>query len=95
MATASKAVYGGLAELSQQPLRFLLRQPSPNHRLRHLPLGLAVKLVAFGECAFIQPVKAGTHTSMNERWCGLDNNLDLAITVVTEPIEGHGQPFGR
>jgi len=33
-------------ELRQQPLRFLLRQPSPNHRLRHLPL--ASKLVAFG-----------------------------------------------
>jgi len=40
-----------LLELSQQPLRFLLRQPTPHHLLRYLPL--AIKLVAFGELAFI------------------------------------------
>jgi hypothetical protein len=53
MAAAFETVHGGLAELSQQPLRFLLRQPASNHRLRHLLLGLSVKLVAFGEFALI------------------------------------------
>ena len=37
--------------LTQQSLRFLLRQPASYHRLRHLPL--AIKLVAFGENAFV------------------------------------------
>jgi hypothetical protein len=36
---------------TQQPLRFLLRQPSPNHLLRHSPL--TIKFVAFGELALI------------------------------------------
>jgi len=35
-----------LRELRQQSLRFLLRQPSPNHLFRYLVL--AIKLVAFG-----------------------------------------------
>jgi hypothetical protein len=38
-------------ELSQQPLRFLLRQPTPNHLFGYLPL--AGKLVAFGEFTLI------------------------------------------
>jgi hypothetical protein len=40
-------------ELSQQPLRFRLRQSSSNHRLRYLLGGLAIKLMAFGKVAFI------------------------------------------
>src|SRR5262249_13156370 len=40
-----------------------LRQPSSNHLLRYLPL--AIKLVAFGEVAFIQVGKGSPHTSVN------------------------------
>jgi hypothetical protein len=40
-------------KLRQQSLRFPLRQPASNHRLRYLLLGLAIKLMAFGEGAFI------------------------------------------
>ncbi len=36
-------------ELAQQSLCFALRQPPSDHCLRHLLLGLAIKLVAFGE----------------------------------------------
>src|SRR4029453_1545405 len=36
-------------ELNQQLLRFLLRQPASNHRLRHLLLCFPIKLIAFGE----------------------------------------------
>ncbi len=42
-------------ELVQQPLRFLLRQPASNHRLWYLLGGFAIKLMAFGESAFVQP----------------------------------------
>jgi len=42
---------GALAEPSQQSLGFRLRQPAPDHRLRHSPL--AIKLVAFGKGAFV------------------------------------------
>src|SRR2546430_11974873 len=54
-------------KLSQQPLRFLLRQSASNHRLRYLLGGLAIKLMAFGESAFVQPGKGSTHTSVNGR----------------------------
>jgi hypothetical protein len=54
-------------ERSQQPLRFLLRQPASNHRLRYLLGGLAIKLMAFGESAFVQFGKRSTHTSLNGR----------------------------
>ena len=50
-------------EFSQQSLRFLLRQPSPNHLPRYLPL--AIKLVAFGELAFIQ-VSKGISPSVHD-----------------------------
>jgi hypothetical protein len=40
-----------MAELGQQPLRFLLRQPSSNHRLRNLLLCLPVEFMAFGKGA--------------------------------------------
>src|SRR6266404_1059452 len=40
-------------ELVQQPLRFLLRQPASNHRLWYLLGGFAIKLMAFGESAFV------------------------------------------
>src|SRR5262249_13158445 len=43
----------GQTELRQQPLCFLLRQPASNHRLRHLLLRLAVKLMAFCELTLI------------------------------------------
>jgi len=38
-------------QLSQQPLRFLLRQSAPNHLVGYSPL--AIKLVAFGKVALI------------------------------------------
>jgi len=51
-------------KLSQQPLRFLLRQSASHHLLCYLPL--AIKLVALGELAFIKVGEGSTHTSMNE-----------------------------
>jgi hypothetical protein len=56
----------GLRELSQQPLRFLLRQPASNHRLRYLLLCFAVKFVAFGELALVQFSKSSMHPGMKE-----------------------------
>jgi hypothetical protein len=63
-----------LFELTQQPLRFLLRQPASNHRLRYLLGGLAIKLMAFGESAFVQPGKGSTHTGVNGRSPRLDDD---------------------
>jgi hypothetical protein len=75
-------------------LRFLLQQPTSDHLLRHSPL--AIKLVAFGECAVVQSIGRCSHTSMNERSAGLDDDRDLIAVTVTEPVEGRqGNDLGR
>jgi hypothetical protein len=94
MAATSQTIHGGLAlqtlELTQQPLRFLLRQPASNHRLRYLLGGLAIKLVAYGESAFVQPGKGSTHAGVNGGSAEFDDDRDLIVVAVTKSVEGHG-----
>jgi hypothetical protein len=65
----------------------LLRQPASNHRLRYSPL--TIKLIAFGELAFIQFSKRSTHTGVNGRSPRLYDDWNLIVVLVTEPVEGH------
>jgi hypothetical protein len=39
--------------------------------------------------AFIESGRSKTHPSLNERSTMLDDNRDLAVVAVTEPVEGH------
>jgi hypothetical protein len=55
-----------------------------DHLLRHSPLG--IKLVAF---SLIQFGESGPHTSMNGRSARFDDDEDLIVMMVTEPVEGH------
>src|SRR5438874_13421675 len=50
---------------------------------------LAVKLMAFGKCAFVQSGKGSTHTGVNGRSSRPDNDADLIVVTVAEPVEGH------
>ena len=50
---------------------------------------LSLKLVAFGEVAFIKVGKGSTHTSMNERSSRFDDDGDLVVVAVAQPVEGH------
>jgi hypothetical protein len=45
--------------------------------------------VTFGEGAFVQSIKTCSHAGMNEGWGRLDDNRDLIVVLVTEPVEGH------
>jgi len=45
----------------------------------------------FGELAFIQPMESSTHPGMNKRCCWLDDDADLVVVAVDEPVEGHGE----
>jgi len=47
-----------------------------------------MKLMAFGELAFIQLGKGSTHTSMNERTSRLDDDGDLIVVAIDEPVGG-------
>ena len=48
------------------------------------------QLVAFGgELDFDQFSKSRSHTSMNEGSPRLDDDCDLIVMAVTEPVEGH------
>src|SRR5262249_20794840 len=79
------------SELSQQLLRFLLRQSSPNHLLRHSPP--AIKLVAFGKVAFVKVGKGSTHPGMIEGCARFADDGDLIVVAATEPVEGqHPSP---
>jgi hypothetical protein len=51
---------------------------------------LAIKLMAFGESAFIQFTKRSTHPDINEGSARFDDDGDLIVVTVTEPVEGHG-----
>jgi hypothetical protein len=66
-----------------------------DQRLRHLLLCLAVKLMAFGELAFVQSGKSNTHPGMNAGSARFDDDGDLIVVAVTEPEEGHTEtmPF--
>ena len=44
---------------------------------------LSLKLVAFGEVAFIKVGKGSTHTSR------FDDDGDLIVVAVAQPVEGH------
>jgi hypothetical protein len=54
------------------PASYTTEQAASDHRLRHLPL--AIKLVAFGENAFVQTGKRSTHPGMNEGSTRLDDD---------------------
>jgi hypothetical protein len=61
-------------------------------------------IIAFGTCfsvflssswpsvnaPFIQPSKAGPHPGMNKGWGWLDDDRDLIVVAVAEPVEGGG-----
>jgi hypothetical protein len=53
-------------------------------------LPLAVKLVALGELAFIELDKASSHTGMDERSSGFDDDGDLIAVAVAEPVKWDG-----
>src|SRR5262245_60835418 len=43
--------------------------------------------MAFGEVAFIQPSEGSPHLGMNERSSRLDDDGDLIVVTVAEPVE--------
>ena len=51
---------------------------------------LAIKLVAFGEVAFIQVGGGSTHPCMNDGISRFDDDGDLIVVAITEPVEWHG-----
>jgi hypothetical protein len=53
-----------------------------------LLLGLAVKLVALGKLALIQLGKGSTHPGMNGRSARFDDDGNLIVVTVNEPVEG-------
>src|SRR5262245_2948932 len=79
-------------ELSQQLLRLALRQSAFDHLVRHSPL--PVKLMTLGKGAFIQLGNGSTHTGMNEGSARFDDDGDLIVETVTEPVEGHCLSLG-
>jgi hypothetical protein len=48
--------------------------------------------MAFCKSAFIQSVKGSTHTGMSRRSSRLDDDGNLIVVTVTEPVEGHSSP---
>ena len=50
---------------------------------------LAIKLVAFGELAFIKSSKRSTQPGMDQGWRRLDDDGDLIVVAVNKPVEGH------
>jgi hypothetical protein len=55
--------------------------------------GLAIKLMAFGESAFVQSGKGSTHTSVNGRSSRFDDDRNLIVVAVTEPVQGRVVSF--
>jgi len=46
--------------------------------------------VAFGELAFIQVGGGSTHPGMNDGSSRFDDDGDLIVVAITEPVEWHG-----
>ena len=53
------------------------------------PSALAIKLLTFGKLALVQLGKAGSETSVNVRSSRLDDDCDMIVVTVAEPVEGH------
>ena len=45
--------------------------------------------MAFGEVAFIQSIKRRSEASMNEGSSRFDNDRNLIVVAVAEPVEWH------
>jgi hypothetical protein len=54
-----------------------------------LLLGLAVEFVALGKLAFLEPDEGCTHPGVRDRSAKLDDDRDLIIVLVAQPVEGH------
>jgi hypothetical protein len=66
----------------------LAREAAPQAAMWMGPVSpLAVKLMAFGKLALIQASKAGSERSMNGRSPRLDNDGDVIVVAVTEPVK--------
>ena len=56
---------------------------------------LAIKFVAFGELAFVQVGEGSTHPGINEEMDWLDDDGDLIVVAVTEPVKRHLVSFDQ
>src|SRR6516162_4049510 len=78
-------------KLSQQTLRFLLRQSSSHHLFWYSPL--AIKFVAFGELAFIQAhqsLKRSLTSSPPEvQPCGVRRQAAISLPLHAQQAETH------
>ena len=71
-------------------------QPAISRHTRSISVslkpGIPPLILALVNFAFTQLSKRSPHPGMNERCARLDDNRDLIVVAIAEPIEGHGGP---